>query len=791
MEYVDGVNLSDLLKHTGPMPICDSCELIRQAAIGLQHAFENGLVHRDIKPGNLMLTRQGQVKMLDLGLALLHDNQLGGLADLTTTGQLMGTIDYMAPEQAESTRDVDIRADIYSLGATLYALLCGAAPFGGEEYSSILKKMAALASGSAAPLREQRPDVPEQLAAVVHRMLSRDPNERFSQPADVAEALASFVAGANLGELLQLGGVQPDEQPRSAITDTLASAANAASDTSVTKPPEIEKTLVLAPQAPQIEGTTSSISLAAALRQRSRSRRPLVIGVGVSLVFAFLAAIIISIRTPAGTIIVEMSQPEIAGAEVTIDGESVLTIQTGTGEESIKVAADQEKHLLKVTKRGFETFTSEFTLSQAGLKTIVVRLEPLIAEAPPSQLPAAEANVAAARMPLPIGAETVRVCGDNQDVFWHNVTDLAFQPNGNLLAVASQDGQIQIRDTAVRKLLYTLTGHDSFVRSVAFSPDGQQLVSGSFDNTAIVWDLTERRAVVRYSQHRDGGHIQNVAWSPDGKLVASGNYDGELHLWNPQTADAVHRMSLGQRVESIAFSNDRNVLAIGLFDGTIQLIDPSGNKLLTLEGGTSPARAIAFVPRSTTIATATNSTIQLWDTLTGAKSRTLDGHSAPVVELACTPRGETLVATDRSGSALIWNIATRESRIAIEHNFMALSALAINGDGSQAVISGPDKILRFVDIDTGKIERTSGTDLIDSRAIVFSADGSTVFSNSGRDLQVWRAESGELVASILTDGQVTDSATLSSDGKRLFTSGYQGISMRDGATGHEIRSVVD
>ena len=116
-EYVDGVDLSELVHRVGPLPIADACELVRQAAVGLQHAHEHGLVHRDIKPSNLMVTKHGQLKILDLGLARLHNGHHG---ELTSTGQMMGTIDYMAPEQTGDSHDVDIRADIYALGATLF-----------------------------------------------------------------------------------------------------------------------------------------------------------------------------------------------------------------------------------------------------------------------------------------------------------------------------------------------------------------------------------------------------------------------------------------------------------------------------------------------------------------------------------------------------------------------------------------------------------------------------------------------------------------------------------------------
>ncbi|MEJ7595713.1 MAG: serine/threonine-protein kinase, partial [Planctomycetaceae bacterium] len=139
MEYVEGRNLSDIVRRCSPLSIADACLLISQAAAGLQYAHENGFVHRDIKPSNLMLATTGMksgpsviVKILDLGLARALDQRPDAAApnaELTTTGQVMGTLDYMAPEQGGDAHQVDIRADIYSLGATLYKLLTGYSPF--------------------------------------------------------------------------------------------------------------------------------------------------------------------------------------------------------------------------------------------------------------------------------------------------------------------------------------------------------------------------------------------------------------------------------------------------------------------------------------------------------------------------------------------------------------------------------------------------------------------------------------------------------------------------------------
>ena len=202
MEFVRGIDLRRLVKELGPLPVAEACEIMRQAASGLDHAYRHGLVHRDIKPSNLMLTHSGRVKILDLGLALLQD-QHADESDLTTEGQLMGTIEYMAPEQGDNSHVVDTRADIYSLGATLYKLLAGRAPFSGKKYSSAVKKMRALVHDPVPSIQEKRPDVSDGLANVLHTMLAKSPEDRYARPRDVAELLATHAEGADLVGLLQ------------------------------------------------------------------------------------------------------------------------------------------------------------------------------------------------------------------------------------------------------------------------------------------------------------------------------------------------------------------------------------------------------------------------------------------------------------------------------------------------------------------------------------------------------------------------------------------------------------
>ncbi|MBX9583644.1 MAG: serine/threonine protein kinase [Gemmataceae bacterium] len=200
MEYLAGTDLSRMVDLRGPLPVAEACDYARQAALALGHAHDRGLVHRDIKPANLMVCG-GVVKVLDLGLARLRAPD--SLADddppaapgaevldtLTRDGAVMGTPDYMAPEQALNTAGADIRADLYSLGCTLYAVLTGEVVFPGGD---VLDKTRRHAAEEPRPLHLVRPEVPPRLAAVVARMMAKRPADRYQTPAGVADALEPF-----------------------------------------------------------------------------------------------------------------------------------------------------------------------------------------------------------------------------------------------------------------------------------------------------------------------------------------------------------------------------------------------------------------------------------------------------------------------------------------------------------------------------------------------------------------------------------------------------------------------
>jgi formylglycine-generating enzyme required for sulfatase activity len=188
MEYVEGEDLAQVVKARGPLSVLNACYYTQQAALGLQHAFEKGMIHRDIKPQNLMLAREGKkhiVKILDFGLAKATQGADVD-AGLTGTGAMMGTPGYVAPEQSLDAAAVDIRADIYSLGCTLYHLLAGNPPFSGKSAFEIMQ---AHHLKEAAPLNRVRPEISQEVAVVVRKMMAKEPAQRYQTPAEVVQAL--------------------------------------------------------------------------------------------------------------------------------------------------------------------------------------------------------------------------------------------------------------------------------------------------------------------------------------------------------------------------------------------------------------------------------------------------------------------------------------------------------------------------------------------------------------------------------------------------------------------------
>jgi len=238
LEFVDGIDLARLVRTFGLLPVPEACEYLRQAALGLQHAHDRGFVHRDIKPSNIVVsgerhhsraTEAARVKILDMGLIRTVGLDDGNGADLTRDGTVVGTPDYMAPEQAKNSSTVDHRADLYNLGGAFYYLLTGKPPFSvGSPIEKILKHQL----DPPPPLQATRPDVPDDLARIVARLMAKKPEDRFPTADALALALlpltrftaATPAAPAPSRQVVIGGGPRSAERPSDSYTPSTPGA---------------------------------------------------------------------------------------------------------------------------------------------------------------------------------------------------------------------------------------------------------------------------------------------------------------------------------------------------------------------------------------------------------------------------------------------------------------------------------------------------------------------------------------------------------------------------------------
>ena len=368
MEHVDGFDLSKMVKSRGPLPVAHACLFTQQAALGLQHAHEEGMVHRDIKPGNLMVTRRGDkalVKVLDFGLAkAAREGEFD--AGLTHEGQMLGTPDFIAPEQIVDAQKADIRADIYSLGCTLYYLLSGGPPFRGTSLYDLFQ---AHHSMDAKPLNFARPEVPAELAALVAKMMAKEPERRFRTPAEISLALTPFTkkgsvtlkpAKADVSRV----AIRESERPKPVVRTPPTPAAPAPGPRKPAEParPEAMWSSLIDFRTPEPKAEVDAVEPAVETPPRPRWFWPAVAS-GV-LLFGLLAAClggVIKIRTPDGTIVLE-GVPD--GAEVSIDGKVVKLTPPG-GAKPFEFSVVEGKHKIHV-RHGDGAWDSDDIVVVAG-----------------------------------------------------------------------------------------------------------------------------------------------------------------------------------------------------------------------------------------------------------------------------------------------------------------------------------------------------------------------------------------------------------------------------------------
>ena len=329
MEFVAGADLAQIVKRHGRLPVAEACELVRQAALGLHYAHCHGLVHRDVKPSNLLLTISpdqssgGLVKLSDLGLALLREVESEDVGSETTANLMIGSFDYMAPEQADDAHRVDHRADLYALGCTIYELLSGRPPFAAPRYRTRLQKMKAHADAAAPSLAGACASIPPGLDQLIGKLLAKNPADRFGSAAELAAALTPFAAGANLVRL--------------------------------------------------VDETSPHVSPLAASDAPPR-RRKVPTGVVLGCFAALMAASVIYVQTDRGTLEIQSDTDEVK-VRVEQDGKLITLVDLKSNKE-IRLRSGTYQVALGDAEQDLGLDADEFTLRRGGKEVVHIRRQP-------------------------------------------------------------------------------------------------------------------------------------------------------------------------------------------------------------------------------------------------------------------------------------------------------------------------------------------------------------------------------------------------------------------------------
>ncbi|KAM0147375.1 hypothetical protein ACHAPG_010616 [Botrytis cinerea] len=382
-----------------------------------------------------------------------------------------------------------------------------------------------------------------------------------------------------------------------------------------------------------------------------------------------------------------------------------------------------------------------------------------------------------------------------------SVNSVAFSPDGKQVVSGSWDNTVRLWDTATgQQIQPTLEGHTDSVWSVAFSPDGKQIVSGSEDNTVRLWDTATGQQI----QPTLGGHtscVPSVAFSPDGKQIVSGSWDNTVRLWDTATGQQIQPTLEGHTdsVWSVAFSPDGKQIVSGSDDNTVRLWDTATGQQIqpTLEGHKSSFTSVAFSPDGKQIVSGSDdNTVRLWDTATGQQIQpTLEGHTNWVTSVAFSPDGKQIVSGSWDNTVRLWDTATgQQIQPTLEGHTDWVTSVAFSPDGKQVVSGSRDKTVRLWDTATGQqIQPTLGghTDWVTS--VAFSPDGKQVVSGS-RDntVRLWDTATGQQIQPTL--GGHTDwvtSVAFSPDGKQVVSgSDDKTVRLWDTATGQQIQPTL-
>jgi len=767
LDYVAGTPLTTYCDERR-LSVRERLELFRQVLSAVQYAHAHLVIHRDLKPANILVTAEGQVQLLDFGIAKLLTEGEAKETELTQMGGRALTPDYAAPEQIAGA-PVTTAADVYALGVMLYELLTGERPYKLKRDSRGALEEAILQADPVAPSRAALSEAAAAARATTAKKLSstlrgdldtiaikalkKSPAERYATANAFGEDIERYLRG-------DVVLAQPDSVAYRALKFASRHWVGIAAAG------VLLLTLAGGLAATSYEAKLASAKSEAALQAQSRL---LTEAAAQHLKDADVAG-------AQGIILEVLTNPEFAQGQIP----AAISVFQETR------AADAE---LAVLGHGNGVLFAAFSPDGTRVVTASIDKSARIWDVR-TGLPLAVLSGHGDRVECaaysPDGTRIVTSSDDKTARIWDarsgnqlgvlsghgdRVFSATYSPDGTRIVTASYDETARIWDAHTGLQLAVLPGHGNRMYSAAFSPDGTRIVTASADKTAHIWDARTGRELAMLSGHDD--RVYSAAYSPDGTRIVTASLDRTARIWNARTGVQLAVLSThGAFVYSAAFSPDGTRIVTALHDKTARIWDArSGMQLAVLSGHSDLVHCAAYSPDGTRIVTASyDKTARIWDARVGMQLAVLSGHHNNVLSAAYSPDGTRIVTASYDKTARTWDAHTGVQLAVLAGHTDFVWSAAYSPDGTRIVTASYDKTARIWDARLGKeLAVLSGHDnRVYSAA--YSPDGTRIVTASeDKTARIWDARSGMQLAVLSGDGDALEDAAYSPDGTRIVT----------------------
>jgi WD40 repeat protein/serine/threonine protein kinase len=758
MELVHGVPITRYCDENRLTPR-ERLELFIPVCQAIQHAHQKGIIHRDIKPSNVMVCLydgKPVPKVIDFGVAKAIEQRLTERTLFTQYGTIVGTFEYMAPEQAElSQLGVDTRSDVYALGVLLYELLTGTTPLERNRlqtaaFNEILRL-----------IKEEEPPRPSRRLSSSGAALATISQQRRTEPAKLTKLVRGEI------DWIVMRCLEKDRIRRYETASGLAR--------------DLQHYLADEP----VEACPPSAGYR--LRKFARKyRMPVIVGAAFALLL--VAGIILSVwQAVRATDAEREATQKRADAEVAQEwaraAEQEIRQQWYAATCNAMQPAWESgqvgrvRALLAETEtypdRGFEWYYWQ-RLCHLELRTLIghrVRITAVSWSPDGKRLATASGDGTAKVWDADSGQELLTLHGH-----MGGVLSVCWSPEGKRLATASAEGIAKVWDGVTGRELLSLKRQSSGLCSVCWSPDGKFLATAGDLEGANVWEVSTGQELLTLGRPDSvivEDRIRSVSWSPDGKLFATRTYGGTAKVWDVWGSKELLTL---EKVVTFSWSPDGQRLATGNGDRTENVWDAaSGRKLLTLPRHPVRVNAITWSPDGQRLAMAKAATVQVWDAASGRELLSF-GHTSPVSSVCWSPDGNMLATGSEDGAARIWRATGSAEPLTLPGCENQLRCVSWSSDGKRLAAGSPDGKVRVWEVATGRELLTLGQTGAGGPA-AWSPDGKWMAIAYGPAIKVWKTAGGGEPRTLEGHTENVVSLSWSSDGKRLATGSDDGTAM--------------